>query len=238
MVDCGSKIIKILLGVFNLLWLLLGGGVIYIGYRLVKWDKEFDGAVNLGNINFNSISIVILGIGIVIALISFLGFFGACCENSFMLQAYGFLMILMIGAQIYALVVSIKNNGNIQTDITEGIKKAIGKINEDYKTAYFLEILQFNLKCCGATGPSDYKANSTSPLPGSCCNIKPVHEDKANAKCPTNGTPYTEGCIEKLHFDQIQTLFKGTIGVGVAIILFEFILVFAACCLAREVRYS
>ncbi|KAH9404873.1 Tetraspanin-3 [Tyrophagus putrescentiae] len=214
MVDCGSKIIKILLGVFNLLWLLLGGGVIYIGYRLVKWDKEFDGAVDLAKINFTSISIVILGIGI-----------------------YGFLMVLMIGAQIYALVVSIKNNGNIQTDITKGIKDAIKQINKDHKTAFILETLQYNLKCCGATGRGDYTNTTDTQLPGSCCGIKPVHEDKENEKCG-NKTPYTEGCLEKLHFDQIQTLFKGTIGVGVAIILFEFILVFAACCLAREVRYS
>ncbi|XP_017490802.1 PREDICTED: CD63 antigen-like, partial [Rhagoletis zephyria] len=212
MVDCGSKIIKILLGVFNLLWLLLGGGVIYIGYRLVKWDKEFDGAVDLAKINFTSISIVILGIGIVIALISFLGFFGACCENSFMLQAYGFLMVLMIGAQIYALVVSIKNNGNIQTDITKGIKDAIKQINKDHKTAFILETLQYNLKCCGATGRGDYTNTTDTQLPGSCCGIKPVHEDKENEKCG-NKTPYTEGCLEKLHFDQIQTLFKGTIGV-------------------------
>lgn len=112
----------------------------------------------------------------------------------------------------------------------------MAEINKDFATAYILETLQYNAKCCGVNGPSDYNTTNAN-LPGSCCDIKPIHKDKPNDKCGTH-TPFSAGCLEKLHFDQIQTLFKSTFGVGVAIIMFELILVFAACCLAREVRYS
>lgn len=71
---------------------VLGGGVVYIGVRLVKWDSDFSGAASLANINLKTASFAILAIGVVIALIAFLGFCGACCENSFMLNAVSYML--------------------------------------------------------------------------------------------------------------------------------------------------
>ena len=59
----------------------------YIGYRLISWNSDFSGATNLADLNLKTASFAILAIGVVIALISFLGFFGACCENAFMLNS-------------------------------------------------------------------------------------------------------------------------------------------------------
>lgn len=56
---------------------------------------------------------MILAIGVVMVLIAFFGFFGACCENSFMLNTFAFLLILLIAAQIYALVYSITKKANV-----------------------------------------------------------------------------------------------------------------------------
>lgn len=241
MVSCGSKIIKILLGIFNLLWLILGAGIIFIGVKLVQLDNNFSEAADLAQINLKAASFVILAIGIVIALISFLGFCGACCENAFMLNSYGFLLILMIGAQIYAIVYAIQNNSNIETEISNAITKAITEIQRNNQTAFVLETLQYNLKCCGWANASDYQKEGGMPddtYPGSCCGLKPVLDQPTGVCHKTTPNFVDVGCAHQLHFDEIQNLFKGTIGVGVAIILFEAILILAACCLAREVRYS
>lgn len=235
MVSCESKVIKLLLGVFNLLWLILGSAVVFIGVRLVKWNNDFSAATDLAHINLKTASFAILAIGVIIVLISFLGFFGACCENAFMLNAYGLLMILLVGAQIFALVYAIQNNNDIEKEISNGIKKTIQEINKDYETAYLLELIQYNLKCCGWIDYNDYK-NST--VPGSCCGIEPKNRDSPNPTCETsNKQLYKVGCEHQLHFDQIDTIFKGTIGISIVIVMFEFILIFAACCLARDVRY-
>lgn len=58
----------------------------YVGIQLVLWNKDFSAATDLAKINFKAASVIILIIGIVILLISFFGFFGACCENSMMLN--------------------------------------------------------------------------------------------------------------------------------------------------------
>lgn len=60
--------------------------VIYVGYNLVDINIQAPGAFTLADINFKSISWVVLATGVIIVLIAAFGFFGSCCESSAMLN--------------------------------------------------------------------------------------------------------------------------------------------------------
>jgi len=125
-----------------------------------------------------------------------------------------------------------------EDEVSNAIEKAIREIQKNNETAFVLESLQYELKCCGWKNGSDYHTEAgykEDQVPGSCCGNKPP---SPTCTYTTNPNSYANvGCESKLHFTDIQHLFTSTIAVGVAIIMFELILVFAACCLAREIRY-
>lgn len=144
-------------------------------------------------------------------------------------------MVFMIGAQIYAIVYSVQHKDEVKTNIGEGVKDAITKITGAPETAKLLQELQKTAKCCGWDGPTDYNTVMPKQLPASCCDSD-AFKQNATATCSSGDVKFTEGCSEKLKFDEITKYFQTTLGVGIAIVLFEFILIFAACCLAKEVR--
>ncbi|KPM04223.1 tetraspanin-like protein 3 [Sarcoptes scabiei] len=142
---CGSGFIKLALIVLNSIYLVLGIGIIYVGSNLVHLDWSNPGAFNLADVNFKAISFIILSIGIVVVLVSGLGFLGSCCDSSAMLNA-------------------------IENEIENGIKKAINEINSNNRTAEILQKLQERFKCCGWNGPDDYNG---SMILSSCCDQYP-----------------------------------------------------------------
>ncbi|UXI17610.1 dr1-associated corepressor [Sarcoptes scabiei] len=219
---CGSGFIKLALIVLNSIYLVLGIGIIYVGSNLVHLDWSNPGAFNLADVNFKAISFIILSIGIVVVLVSGLGFLGSCCDSSAMLNAYGFLLILLIAAEIYAVV---KSNGNIENEIENGIKKAINEINSNNRTAEILQKLQERFKCCGWNGPDDYNG---SMILSSCCDQYP----KQSQMCSKSDVVFKSGCKEKLN---LYKYFGSSTGLGIAIILVQLVLILAACCLARDI---
>ncbi|OTF76031.1 hypothetical protein BLA29_012000 [Euroglyphus maynei] len=110
---CGSGLIKLALIIINFVFLILGGVVTFVGYKLTDLNNKASGAFTLAEIDFKSISWVVLAVGVIILLIAALGFFGSCCESSAMLNIYGFLLIALIVAEIYVVVRSIKSNVNV-----------------------------------------------------------------------------------------------------------------------------
>ncbi|KAI2800312.1 hypothetical protein RDWZM_000476 [Blomia tropicalis] len=231
MVSCGGKLIKIILGLFNLIWLIVGAVIIYIGVRLVLLHGDLEEVSDLAKIDFKALSVIILIVGIAIVVISFLGFFGACCQNRVLLFLYSAILVVIIAIEIYGLVVAIRNNTDIEKEISDAVGKAINEINTDRKTAYLLGMFQYKLKCCGWNGFADYK----NPLvPKSCCGEKPVSSNEPVNTCLATSAVKI-GCKEKIHFDDIMNLFKGSIALSIVVICVEVILIFAACCLSRDI---
>ena len=104
------------------------------------------------------------------------------------------------------------------------------------KTAIILEQFQYSLKCCGWNGTSDYeRLNET--LPGSCCGIDPTPTNgNYNAVAVCNLTKASNtSCRDALKLDTMSKVFGTNLGFSIALMMFELIIVLAACCLAREV---
>ncbi|KAH7640966.1 23 kDa integral membrane protein [Dermatophagoides farinae] len=222
---CGASVIKLALIIINLVFLVLGCVVIYVGYNLVDINIQAPGAFTLADINFKSISWVVLATGVIIVLIAAFGFFGSCCESSAMLNLYGFLLIALIAAQIYVVVRSIKSNDNIEEKIRTGILDAINKMNNNTKTKLVLQEIQSKLKCCGWNGVSDYKKE----ILASCCDQWKDGDDPGKL---CDGSSYEDGCKSKFEF--LTKYLGSSTAIGIVAILIQLVLIFAACCLARD----
>lgn len=126
----------------------------------------------------------------------------------------------------------------MKQEIEKGIVNAVKEIQNNTETADLLQRIQYDLKCCGWSGPKDYEDTSlgTTFLPASCCGLDSFLKPEPNPKatCPKDQIKYDHGCKDKLNLDQIDSLFTGTLGVGVVVILFQLVLIFAACCIARD----
>lgn len=126
----------------------------------------------------------------------------------------------------------------MKQEIEKGIVKAVNQIQNNTETADLLQRIQYDLKCCGWSGPKDYEDTGLGKdfLPASCCDsdkfLKPQPDPKAT--CLRSDLKFDHGCKDKLNLDQIDSLFTGTLGVGVVVILFQLVLIFAACCIARD----
>lgn len=119
----------------------------------------------------------------------------------------------------------------IEESIEKGIKDVIKEMNKNEETTFILQEVQYNLKCCGWKNADDYSGE----LLNSCCGTKPNINEKTKT-CPKNQIKFHEGCKEKLNFSDVTRYLGSVMGVCIAVILTELVLVFAACCLAREVR--
>ena len=66
---------------------MLAGLITYIGYRLFMWNRDYKDLVEMAELNLQTVGGVILAIGLVVMLIAFLGWYGACCENDCALKS-------------------------------------------------------------------------------------------------------------------------------------------------------
>lgn len=114
------------------------------------------------------------------------------------------------------------------------MNKAINEISTNKDTALLLQEIQYNLKCCGWKNSDDY-SKLNGQVPASCCG-EDTFKKNQTAMCNKVDIKYNDGCKDKLHLEDVKTYLGSTLAVGIAVVLFEIILVFAACCLARDFR--
>jgi len=183
----------------------------------------------------------LIGAGVLVTVIGFLGCCGALKEQVCMLKSFavilGILFLVELGGSITGYIFRHK----IKSGFSEGLKTAL----DDYKQDGFKEAwdgLQSKLHCCGNKNYSDwfYKDWSTKQtgnysVPESCCV-------KTEANCNKNvtshpGTIYTEGCYGKaVTFFEDKLLIIGGVALGIAV--FQIIGVALSCCLASSVQHS
>jgi len=118
------------------------------------------------------ISIMFLGVGSFIFLISFVGICGVITETKCLLNLYVIFMVLLIAAQITIAVLSLvygRKGYDEQIDVYFG--EIVKNYDEKIEAAQaIVDTIQQYLDCCGNDSPLDY--NSTKlfgKVPKSCC---------------------------------------------------------------------
>lgn len=201
--------------------------VVYLGVQIMQLDDSDVRSVI--NTNMQTGSFVLIGLGGALFLICAIGFIGACCGSSCMLNFYGLLMFLLLVGNVALFFTGYKYKGQVEDSFGMGIKNAINKFQDDKTIALGLQKLQSTLQCCGWDGPTDYKSTS---VPASCCNEFSSISQSTNS-CSRSDIKFTQGC----KFSPVVDKYLGhVIYSAVALVLTQLVIILAACCLARDIR--
>lgn len=212
----GNQIIKLILFIFNFLWLLFGLVLITVGALIYTECKLF--VDSLKDIDLPAFAIFLLVIGVITVIISFCGCCGAIQESQCLTVTYSVMLFLIIIIEItVAIVIFVKMR---EDAVEEFINKNIQAVFDEPKYKEEVNKLQELFECCGTTGSKSW--NGTVPY--SCCP-----ENKA---C-TSDKYFEKGCAQML-IDFIVK-YKNVLGLstlGFAIV--EFIAFVFSCILAKN----
>jgi len=175
----GMKCVKVLMIIFNVLFLLGGLALIIVGAILQAQSSK---------INYvNSAAVLVLVLGCVIFLLAFLGCCGAKQESRCLLLTFGILMIIIFVVSIAAIIVAFVFKSQTEKILTDPLMASLKSFNPNdtaTRTLSFWPTYQYDQKCCGMNNYSDWLQNTylqSNTVPASCCgNNNPA------LTCPVN----------------------------------------------------
>jgi len=212
---CGTGTMRIILFICNTIVWLIGVALFATGLYLFLSGKNYEKLVD-GSVF--SASIIIIVVGFLIALIGFLGCFGAAKKSGGMLLLYGILLLIIITIQILGGVVSFVFSKQVSEFVKEGLELSLasyGGSNETHKAfTSGVDYVQEHLECCGMYGYQDYRNVSAATywttvmakskdVPDTCCKVQSTDCGKGLFTNSTTEGIYTVGCLEHLK-DTVQ----------------------------------
>lgn len=214
MVEGGMKCIRVLLFAFNVLFTLIGIGLIasgaYVQINLKGYSDIIGG-------HFSAAAIFLIVLGVLIFMIAAFGCCGAYKENYCCIMTFAVILIIIciceLAAGIAGFVYKDKVDEKVRNLMEETIKN--GKANADW------DKVQEEFKCCGVVNASDW-----NNIPSSCC--------PGSGNC-TIANAYKIGCYTKLT-DFVKDKIVVIGGIGLAFAFIQLIGILFACCLGRAVK--
>ncbi|CAG2107624.1 unnamed protein product [Medioppia subpectinata] len=233
--SCGGSVIKIILFVFNFIWVVCGAALIYLGIRvLLKYTPDVNDIVKHTP---TYSAIVLLVAGGLIVVIAFLGCCGAIRESYCMLNTYGALILLCLAAQGVGAYLAIRYNYDLEKHANDGIYAALEaykwELPDDDPANKAINEFQKQLQCCGAKDVTDWDKITKHPgfYPASCCKSG---EDIVDTRCLERNT-WDKGCTKAL-IDYMK-LYLGSLGyIAIGVALIELLIIVMACCLSRDIK--
>ena len=253
------KLFKFLVFFFNFVFFFGGVFIIASGcYLAIKLKNYFDFfATSDLALGIDLSPYILIVLGILVTIISFLGCCGACTNNGCMMCSFGALMAIVIIVQIaigtFLFVNKQEAIDKVYQAMDEGMKK--------YKTPGFEGVtqvwdnIQRDLKCCGVINATDWngKPFQSNPynVPDTCCIqeytgcgqglLNPLYEDRVMfkqvdlAKNLPEKRLYDIGClkvIESYVADRKIIVFTA----GIMIILVQIVAFIGSIFLAKKMR--
>ncbi|CAH2011528.1 unnamed protein product [Acanthoscelides obtectus] len=256
MYDCASCLAKYLLCGFNFIIFLAGSAVLVVGIWLVADPNSFIGISKIIPSdelhNFiqpkviEQVSYAILAIGILIFLVSFLGYCGALKESQCMLTTYGILLIVILVLEIAAGILAVVYKSKVETETKDVLITSLSHYKptteETDAVTQAWDQLQMNLHCCGVNNYSDYAGNqdlrnASRLVPESCCILK---EDKTPVSDTCTTSPndsnsyFNKGCYSSV-VSLLRNNLEIVIGIAAGLAIIEILGIFLSFCLAKNI---
>lgn len=161
----------------NLMVAAVASLLIYVSFSALDHDFGMDTLNDKHpKVVHTYVSAISAGVGIIIALLSLLGLFGAIKNSKSALSMYAAIIIFMVLILAIMVVVTLtmRNSGVAYKDVDKTIVNTTVAIynhtdSNDIKTR-ILDHVQRRLTCCGINSPDDWKAFGSKKIPKSCCS--------------------------------------------------------------------
>lgn len=232
---------KILLFIFNLIFVILGIILIVSGILIHTSDQSFN-VLAFDNVHpaFLSVGTITIVLGIIVFIVAFTGCCGAIKESKFLLTIFIVLLCIILILELAGAIMAYVFRGSLEEEITNGLLASLDQYNstaaEDTEEGRYTQAwdkAQQEFKCCGIMDKSDWQRNNTFPTneyPDSCCK----EQTTGCGKMPDADAIFADGC--KMSIVGVLTgnlLFSGT--VCIIILIAEILGIIFACCVIRDV---
>ncbi|KAK3101371.1 hypothetical protein FSP39_003051 [Pinctada imbricata] len=161
------KILKWTFGILNVVFLLLGVVVFCVGCYLKVSRSDYTEI--LDSKEFQTGTALCISAGIIVVVVSLLGFFGLAQENQFLLALYFIAVVIIFSIEIAAGIIAFIYRDRIRDVLREDM--LTGLKDEKRRTAW--NRVQEKYQCCGVNNYTDwegvYSVVDTKTLPDSCC---------------------------------------------------------------------
>ncbi|GAB6021259.1 hypothetical protein CHUAL_003873 [Chamberlinius hualienensis] len=249
--------LKWLVLTFNLIYWLIGIGILSIAvYFRINYSQYTTGIPMLEK--YYTGIYIIMGTGVLIAVIGFFGCVGAYKESPCMLGTFFTLLFVVFAAEVGAGVWAFLRKGDLDSLIEDALQYTIKNYGSEALQTEALDAIQRQVKCCGVKGPFDWKdskyGRESTPdigvaskvgfyrVPKSCCNApenSPACSEMVRAQHTLGAifsNIHTEGCKKAVQqFANEMLDYVAGIGIGIAIIeLLGMILSMILCCAIRH----
>lgn len=222
------KISRILFIICNILFLLLGVGIFITGIYLKVSQADFTEL--LDSKEFETATALMVSSGIIVAVVSLVGFCGVWLENQCILGLYFVFVVVIFCMELAAGIMGYLYRGKIDDILQDEL--LIGLRDQKRRTAW--NNVQNTYECCGVHNYTNwhnvYSKVNPSEIPDSCCGFE---------NCGTSGgiASWRDGCYEKAVL-WLKDNFVLIGVVGVVIGLLQIILMIVAMVLIFMIRRS
>jgi len=211
------------------IFFLLGIAVLAVGiYSRVENDTWKD----LVDMNVLEVAAdLLIAAGVIVALIGFLGCFGAWKKVKVLLIIYSILVILIFILEVAAGGYAYSNKKEVQDALEEHIRTGINTNYGKTDTASegvskAVDWFQRKVKCCGAVGARDWEnsywyknigVSKNKVVPESCCESE---KEGCNVGITySSKNIYSEGCVDAgVKFAKDNLWLVGGVGVGIGVV--------------------
>ncbi|XP_078325696.1 tetraspanin-18-like [Crassostrea virginica] len=239
----GACCAKLILGILNTLFLLVGLALIAVGSLVVVGAdflasvlKAFADIPVIANV-ITSAAWILIGLGIFLVLMGVLGGCGACCSIKTFLIAYVVVIVVLMLVEI--TFVALLFSDTLKNLLSDPVTKEINKYKDILDSSHnfvtdpqsrAMDLLFINLKCCGW---NDY--HDLPSVPRTCCSTfsKAILDSGDSTvinrlTCTaTDSSFYNKGCYKAV-MDLIDDNKPMAVGILVGIFLFQILcIVFA-----------
>jgi len=240
-----DSILKFLVFVFNILFFVVGCGIIGLGCYMYFQMRDY--LSFLGDTGFEDATIGFIVVGVILTVVSFFGICAVCTDNSCLFKSFGCLMMLVVIAE-FGIAIAILI---LKVDAEEAISTAMNDSLDDYtvnpEVTNSWDSIQKDLKCCGVDTYTDWKnttfnhpKNMTKyDVPDSCCIDGPTQDcgkDQLDPNTHKNGTIYEKGCLKTFE-DYIEDNAYIVGGAGAGLGVLQILVLVGSFCLAKRDNY-
>ncbi|XP_018321881.1 tetraspanin-5 isoform X2 [Agrilus planipennis] len=190
-----SGCLKYMIFGFNVLFWLLGLGILTVGVWAWSEKDIFNNLTKVANIALDP-AFILMCIGTITFIIGFTGCVGALRENTCLLAAYAIFLSILLLLEMTVGILGFVFKDWIKSQATAGFQAFIIHYREDPDQQNLIDWIQEDwLQCCGIEGPKDWDRNNyfncssreigsreACGVPFSCCKRKP-NEIIKNKQC-------------------------------------------------------